>query len=411
MKKKKFSIELLATFAIFNYPVIIGSIPYVCYAFVYGIPLIYIVFNYGKIRPFLKKFPISILRILAWTLLALLFCIFFPIVHNTNDYSYVNVILGIYRRALVCIFLFLLVSKKYQRNEVVEEFMMYYSLATMMYVFSTVLFIFFPAVKSFWIAFIQMGKKQQDLLGSYGYAGRFGWAGFSGFRNTIDCTLSIVFLTYLFAYKRLSPLRYVIYAFIVFIGNMFYGRSGLLASVLCVVTGLVLYKKIRIRLIFEMMITLTLGIVLLSFLREHFPSINEWVRWATTPFVNFIKTGSFNNYSANRLLNEMIFIPSRKTMLIGDGLYTDPVSGHAYMRTDSGFMRQILFWGVLVTSTTYFAWLMSLLHMKRDLAFKILLIIMCILFEIKGEAYYELMPLFAIIATIDKSQGIPSMSC
>jgi hypothetical protein len=94
-------------------------------------------------------------------------------------------------------------------------------------------------------------------------------------------------------------------------------------------------------------------------------------------------------------------MPNGTTLLFGDGRYVDAFTGLYYMRTDSGFMRQILFWGLGVTLLTYICWLHSLIIIKRDWVLKIMLLVMCVLFEIKGELYYEMIPLFLIIAMID----------
>ena len=88
-----------------------------------------------------------------------------------------------------------------------------------------------------------------------------------------------------------------------------------------------------------------LGTAVLS-VKNRVPALNDWYIWATTPIFNLLKTGSFNNYSANHLLNDMIFVPEWKTILHGDGWYTDLATGLHYMKTDVGFMRQLLFWGI-----------------------------------------------------------------
>ena len=357
--------------------------------------------------PYIKKLPVSIFIILLWVFVALALCLIVPTIQGTYDYQYSNTILGIFRRALVCIFLALLVRNVTYTDEVIEEFMLYYVCANTLYVISTIIFILFPSLRSFWVSILHLNQKSQNLLLSYGYAGRFGWSGFSGFRNTIDCTLSIVFCTYLYAgvksKKKLSTFQYVLLALFCFIGNMFYGRTGVLVSSACLLFGLTMYRKLRFKLIIQVLFVVLFAIVFIAYFRGHIEAVDQWYRWVSAPFINLIRTGSFKNSSADRLFNEMIFMPEAKTFLFGDARYVDPATGLYYMHTDAGFMRQILFWGVILTTVMYVVWLFSIMCMKRDMVFKLMCLVMCIIFEIKGETYYELLPLFAIIAAIDKT--------
>lgn len=406
MKKHKISPVLLLAFALFNNPIIIGNYDYYCYALIYGLPLLYIVLNINRLMPYIKGLPISIFRILVWTAIALTLSAIVPTLHGTYDYTYINVILGIYRKAIICTFLFLLTGEKHKQNDIVELFMLCYILANALYVFSTVAFIIMPSLKTVWSSILQLNLRQRNLLTAYGYAGRFGWSGFSGFRNTIDCTLSAVFCTYLYAGARreirINSAQYVVLLLICAVGNMFYGRSGVVASALCVFGGLILYKKITIKLCVEVFLTVLSAFAAISYLKSQIRAINDWYIWASTPFINLFKTGSFNNYSADHLLNDMIFMPEPKTFWFGDARYVDPTDGYYYMHTDVGFMRQILFWGVILTALMYGFWLFSIMCMKRDMVFKLMCFAMCIIFEIKGETYYELLPLFTVIAAIDK---------
>ncbi len=341
---------------------------------------------------------------IAWIFIALLLSFIIPALHGTNDFNYVNVVLGIFRKAMIIAVLFLVVSKKCGQWGVIESFMYYYALASTLYVLSTILFTLSPGLRSSWQGMLNLSNTTLNLLTSYGYTNRFGWAGFAGFRNTIDCTISLIFLVYLFASNKskfnLKIYSFVFLVFICFLGNMFYGRSGVIASTICLIAGLTLYRKIKPKVLLTMLGVVLIGVVSINMLRSRIPAVNEWYIWISTPFYNLITTGSFNNYSANRLLNEMIFMPSPKTLLFGDGQYVDPATGSYYMRTDSGFMRQILFWGVGATVITYACWIHSLILIRQDWILKIMLLIMCVLFEIKGEVYYEMLPLFLIVAMI-----------
>lgn len=51
------------------------------------------------------------------------------------------------------------------------------------------------------------------------------------------------------------------------------------------------------------------------------------------------------------LLNRMLFIPDFKTILIGDGRYTE--NELYYMETDAGIMRPLLFGGLIFAFLRY----------------------------------------------------------
>ena len=406
MSRHRIKIGILLIFALYMNPIIIGGLETICYLLVYGSALVYLLLHSKYIfNRYLCRINLHAAIPLAWVFIALSLSFIVPVLHGTDDYSYINVILGVFRKAIILTFLFLIISKRSEPGAVTETFMYYYSLSSVLYVLSSVILTLSPGLRNIWQNLLRLSNTTLNLLKSYGYTNRFGWAGFSGFRNTIDCTLSLIFLVYLFASEKSklnikTPLLALLTS-ICFLGNMFYGRSGVVASGICLVIGLTLYRKIKPRVLLTIAGNVLVGVFLLNVLRTRIPAINDWYLWISKPFYSFFTTGSFNNYSANRLFNEMIFMPSSKTVLFGDGRYVDASAGTYYMRTDSGFMRQILFWGIRGTLLTYICWLHSLVVIKRDWILKIMLLVMCILFEIKGELYYEMIPLFVIVAMID----------
>lgn len=404
--KNKIQLPLLIIFALYINPVIIGGIQTLCYLVLYGIAAAYIALHSRYlINHYLRKINIKFALPVFWIFISLILSFVIPVLYNTNDFSYVNVILAVFRKTIIYVFLFMITSKKHSKEYAVDYFMLYYVLASILYVLGTIVLALIIPLRNIWQSFLHISDYMLSILSSYGYINRFGWAGFAGFRNTIDCTISLVFLIYLYASKeskiKVSTANFILGAFISFLGNMFYGRSGVIASTICLVVGLILYKKINLRVVVSALMVISIGIAAINILRERITAVNDWYIWITTPFYNFVTTGTFNNYSADRLFNEMIFMPSGKTLLFGDGRYFEAGTGAYYMHTDSGFMRQILFWGVGLTGVMYLCWFHCLSTIKRDFPIKLMLLIMCILFEIKGDVYYDLLPLFLIISMID----------
>lgn len=397
---KKTSIGIVAVYALFLNPVICGKFLYLCYAVVYGVPLLYMILNARLLMSLFyglkKRYAISLMGIMV--LMAV--CIIVPIVHGTYDYSYTNVVLGIIRKAIIVLFLFLVILKRYGRSANVEIFMYYYSIAMCCYVIGTILFTLILPLKSFWITFLNLDEGTLEMLSTYGYVVRFGWSGFSGFRQTIDCAFAGIFTIYLYMSPQskinISEKRFIPMFLFSFLGNMFYGRIGFVVAVLCLFVALLLYHKINLKMILGGGGALFAAVMVVVVLKERIPVIQDWYNWLSTPFINLFTKGRFDNYSADMLLHDMIFRPSNRTLLFGDGWYTD-IQGNYYLHTDAGFMRQILFWGLGFTLLTYMLWLISLFSINKDKALVLMLLIASIIFEIKGECYYELFPFFMLL--------------
>lgn len=400
MREVKIYKSLLLLYALVLNPIIIQRCAIICYLLVYGGALVYIFLNQNVIINLFKRIQIHYVSVLLGTILLLLCSFLVPLVYGTNDFSYINVILAIYRKVILFTFLIIVTEKTYKEQFTTHIFMYYFVVATVCYVIVTGIFMLLPPLKQLWISLIGIDEFTRNLLTGYGYGGRFGWSGFSGFRNTIDCTCSIIFLLYLYCDKKAQAVgfgRFVVLSFILFLGNMFYGRTGMIASFLCIMLGLLLYRKIGIQHLAGIIGGLIAVIGLIVILQSRVSVIHDWYIWATTPFKNLLTQGSFNNYSANRVLHEMIFMPEGKTLLFGDGRYTDSLTDSYYMHTDVGFMRQILFWGIVLTGACYclVVWAITLFT-KRNYILRIMFLLALIIFEIKGEVYYEIMP-FAIV--------------
>ena len=333
-----------------------------------------------------------------------------PVFADTWDFSYINVVLAIIRKAIIILFLIVL-TIRHSKEANVYQFMYYFVLATCCYVLGTCVFLACPPLKSFWQGLLGASAYVQGLYSTYGYAARFGWSGFSGFRSTLDCTTGIVFSLCLFFEKwnpyRVSTAFFTGTSLICFLGNLFYGRIGIIASGMCLLLGVILFHKINIKQIMMFgAACVILGTAVLS-VKNRVPALNDWYIWATTPIFNLLKTGSFNNYSANHLLNDMIFVPEWKTILHGDGWYTDLATGLHYMKTDVGFMRQLLFWGIggaLLSYCIVFSSL-KLLGPKHKVLIT-LLVIVFVIFEIKGEVYYEIIPIAFLLGLVEKLDEI-----
>jgi hypothetical protein len=263
----------------------------------------------------------------------------------------------------------------------------------------------FPKIRAFWINVIDIGGKESEMIESVFYYTRFGLQGFSGFYHTFLCSLGLLFLWYIIIQRikhkhRIKNLFK--YIFFLFSGALFYGRIGLISSILTIFFAFIYltlkYKKMVVFISTFMFFALIILLVFsnIDFLTKQYP----WVSWALEPFINFVKRGSFE-ISSSTVFQSMYIMPESDTFIFGDGRYMDGVG--YYMHTDVGFLRPIFFWGVFPTLLYYsmgFIVIIPVCHKLRKengVIFCLLCLLQLLLFEIKGETLFSFFQILFII--------------
>ena len=393
-------ILLFFTFIYLNYVTfkfsIMGS-----YLVIYGIPIFFLLTNFVQSRIIISKRMLHVMYLL-FIMVAMSFL--WPIVFGTYDFGYLYVIFNMLKRYIIFLFVFLMIKKIYGVNMTVEHFMYYYAMSTVLYVIVTVVFTIIPDIKCFWFNLIYIAPNNLRLMNSYGYNMRIGFSGFSGYRKTIMCTLSILFLTHIQwstgSRFRINKKNYVGMVFLCLLGNMFYGRIGVAISVVALCFALVLYKKITIHNCFVICCIMSVFVGLYK-VGKGMLIFKDWISWLTIPFINLFVMGDFNNGSVNTL-NQMLFLPNWKIILFGMGIMAnDYSSGNYLLGNDSGVMRNIIYWGIGGTVVAYALLYNSLKIVKwKDYVFEFLLLCCILVFEIKGDMYYEIVALSLACSTM-----------
>lgn len=407
MHSLKIDKRLLFIFSIYMNPIGFRFSPTLCYVSLYLIAFLYIYVNVDTLCKYFFCFNRKSLVMLLLCSFIVVNSIAVPIFHGTNEFSYIVIVFALVRKIFIYIFLLMLIIKKYGSYETTRLFMLYYCLATCCYVIGSIILFALPPFKEIWLSMITPLK--EGILDSYGYTMRFGWSGFSGYRNTADCTLSLIFATYLYSIYGKDKIKfnnYMIIMLLCFIGNLFYGRVGVLVSAICLLIDFVANRNIRgVKLIKSGAIfVIVFGFVAL--LANRITVIHEWVHWAISPFVNLFTTGKFNNASADTVLYKMIFFPGTKTLLFGDGIYVDKQSGLYYMSTDSGVMRILLFGGIGLAIVAYLTTYLSIKYSQKGAKiYKMMLLLFALIFEIKGDIYYEILSVMLAIALVENNMG------
>ena len=87
------------------------------------------------------------------------------------------------------------------------------------------------------------------------------------------------------------------------------------------------------------------GVLDVSLSKQINEKIASFLKYAFEFVYNFLNGNGFTTVSTD-VLQDMYFPVSMKTFVLGDGLYTGEFGGY-YMSTDAGYMRQILYFGII----------------------------------------------------------------
>ncbi len=388
MQDIKLKKSYLFIFCIYLFPFTFKSIEMFGYALLYGVASFHVLKNIKKVTPMLKNKAV-ILLIAAFVF----FAIYNIVSSGTSyyaDWSYMSILLAIIRNSVKFLFIALLIEEKYpMATDRVAVFLKYFVKAVMVYVFITILFTLFPLIKQFWFRIIAIGTHENQLLtNTFGYAMRIGWDGFAGYRATLQCTIAIVFLQILQGNKKVSKRDYLFSLVVLLLGNLFYGRIGIVVSIIiCLLVLLINVRDILSYLtygIFTILILYVAGYILV-----HAFGVGDWFVWFSTPFINFFATGDVNNYSVSVLQSDyQIFSPKLGTLLFGDGVF----SKNRF--TDVGWMRLIYQGGIIGLFLAYAQVIFSgRIYIKYSEKLFWFLSFVILMFELKGDVFYEIIPI------------------
>lgn len=387
------------------YSVIFEDIKFLGYIFYYIIPVIFCAFNYKILLTILKQIiQTPFIHFFITCILIGILSIIIPIAYGTFDFSYFTIrVMQITKELVKMIFLLVFFIKYISPNYDYKLFMKYYVISTCTYVMFTILTIAFPTLRELIINHLEVSANTIRLFHQENYFTRFGWCGFSGFTFTLKASLSVIFSLYFIV---INPNKHLVENLIMllvsFLGNLFYGRIGLIVSgIMILITLFCLYKNNKM-LVKKIILIFTYSffvLILFSFYNER---LQMWFNWTFQNFINFFTTGSFSTTSTEALEN-MYVLPSLKTFFIGDGYYS--TSSGYYMNIDIGLLRPIYFAGIFFQLLRYYTLYipLKLIHIskiKYARYFSFCLLILFIIFELKGESIFPVINLILIISII-----------
>ncbi len=428
-KKRKLNIPYLLMFALLQFPLRFQRFTFITYIFIYVIPALYLLLHLQWVISFFGRI-VKRGNLLPLTAIVLLFiesCLW-PMFHETYDFT----ALSMWWRTL----LFLLIKNIFLiayyeislpgTRKSATDYIRYYTHSVSLYVCGSLIMLI-PAIRAPCLSALYQTERQVWLLTLPAYYTRFGWNGWSGFGQTIQCSISCFFICLLVLFSpqnKAHPAECLYTLLFAFVGNMLYGRSGLVISLIIVFVSLMyMFGRGNYRLFFRIAVSSGVVCLAISLAVLYMPALHTWSEWAFSMFSNFIEKGEISDStrSVEKLMYDMYWVPSFHTLLLGDGRYTGK-DGAYYMHTDSGIMRQVLFYGVI----NYILGIMSTFQLTaplyRAIAPKrnqrisaqivslLLFSTLLIPFEIKGETYSWLISTVAPVAYLkSKRVDLPNL--
>jgi len=394
MKYIKYTMVLLA-FVYWLVPVYLRALPGWLNSGIYhGIPLLYLLCNFRRVQCLMKGIKKEYLGISFSFFVAAIIWAFCTIAYNnTDDYSYFMKIFTVFRSMYINVFLLLLAEDTLRDKSILETFGVFYSGAIAICVLFTVLTLLFPNVRENYILMINQ-PDLPSLLEDEMYITRFSVGGFAGYNQTILASIGGMLSYYLISRKIYIGFPLLLVSLL---GNLFYGRIGVILSLVAI--AVLMIKTLQFSTIAwqvgGIVIAFSFVYVFLGFFDN--PMFDAWKLWLMQPIEGFIQGLQYGQLtfgsSGDKLVYGMYFMPDDSTILLGDGRYEN-VDGSYYMHTDAGYMRIILYFGVIGAMWIYGSYLaltaFALQNLRGNKVGNYLIMALGICFfvaEYKGDAY------------------------
>lgn len=187
-------------------------------------------------------------------------------------------------------------------------------------------------------------------------------------------------------------IKYIVFI-LMFSGVFFAGRTGFIALPFIFVIELIKVIKNRKRvfckdnkknLILFAIFTVIFCVVIA--ITMQIPKFSDMYNYAFELFRNVFSGKGFTTTSTDNLLNMYNVDMSFKTFMVGDGIYTVTQNGveSYYMNTDVGYLRKVLYFGIIgfILSYIFQLCIFGKVENKKELA---LLMSLLLVLELKGE--------------------------
>ena len=375
----------------------------VLFFFVFGIPFYNVPLNSSKLtvifliiyylvkkircKDISFKFNKDILFISFWIIISIVLSLLSNILNGTNDfYIAYSFLLMLIETLLGSYLLYILFLKRYKFYDILNFFI---AIALLQSIIILGMFVS-EFIREFIYSIANLNAEQ--LMQRYGGFRGFGLAGSVTYDLAFFISIPLMFISYLLSQSKKDKAYYIsAWIFIVFAIFMT-GRTGWVGIAFSLLILLYNFKSKNAlnSMVKFISILFILTIILSIVLKNYYPEaynvlIYSIVPYAFEMFINFYETGSFSVHSME-ILENMYFLPSLKTLIIGDGYFKNPFGFGYYMHVDAGYLRMILFYGVFASLVLYIMYIYIFLKIyfktKIYKKFNIVILMLCLYYFI-----------------------------
>ena len=332
---------------------------------------------------------------------------FIPIYHGTMDFSFFSVFVSITASILSLLLILCRFVQRGTKKQLIELFMEVYILGMCIYVFSTVAALLIPQYREFIINNIDMSDYNKSIILREKYRTRIGFAGLSVYNSGLKCVIANAFTLY-FLLKNIiekkKTSRMIVLYLVTLLGEFFYSRTSIIVSMLllAIFCGYLLFVVDKLKAFVKYASSALFVLFVMFLLLLQYAGNNKSISWMFEPILNYINGKGFSATSLT-IMKRMEIMPSVSTFIIGDG-YFQLNNGRYYMSTDLGYLRMIFYYGIIGS------YIMCLLQITACLTIRknnrtpetsllcLLLILIFLVEEIKGEAMAVTLPVVMILS-------------
>ncbi|WP_168397815.1 hypothetical protein [Acinetobacter indicus] len=368
-------------FFIFGIPTPIGSLTPILTA---GI-IFFSLFNYKK---YFSLFPREFFYLFLFLLFDLLVCLVIPVILDTFDFFIIKTKINF----IISMFAVYILAKYFSENSnfSIKDF---FNLLLSVFALQTIIMVVMLVdsnVSQTITSFTRSTDQGMRILESYAGARGLGVADSSVFGLAIVMGL-FLFLTF-FCYKNkfINFNYFILLLCLGSVASISAGRTAVIGLICGFLYLFINFKNIRafytlITISFLLFSTLYFLLGVDRQLIEN-QTLGYFYSYSMEPILNYMNQGELSSTSTDAL-HAMYFPLTEQQFLIGDGRYMDGQS--YYMKTDAGYMRFALFYGVVFSSILYFYFVYFLMRVslldKKYFWLLIFFIIMSFIFHYKGE--------------------------
>lgn len=391
---KNLSYSILLFLFIFSFPIINGINSSHIAAVIAIIAMILSKKSFYYLKIILQK-KITII-ILFFYIIMVLYSALNTTLLGQYDYTMLKTIFNNIFSYVFCLIIVSIFFSSFYENAQIEKNL---SITLILQSIIIIIMLISPDIRIFIQNYIRTGDEMERMAAYDGVRG-LGLSGSIAFGLAITMgLLSYIFILWL-SFMYHGPIVNKILLFtIVIIASLSAGRTSILAFAFGLIYIITQSKHLHlIKNIIKYIIIFSVTISILLFLSNNSnieATVNRYIEYAFQPLINYIDTGSFSVSSTERL-SEMYFIPEEaSTVFIGDGRYSAD-DGTYYMNTDSGYLRFMLYFGLLGSIIPYSAFLIFCLYVANT-AKKInpslgyyfgFIILMSFIFHYKAEVLF-----------------------